>query len=434
MSQTFPIILPEDAFDQAIYEPKTAFVQYFNQLTQQGFDPLHLPKAFRDLYLLDYYQGQVGNGGHSQFIGNSGVHLATNITHATRGAAWLGLTETEEILHAMAEWIAANPDEAAAQNGFSNRAAALDDLDTRLYAQKFTEDGIKTYLKTQPKAFAAWWTKTAADRGMYDLEKYTVTAAAWLFNHADLRRVARDQWQAEVETFAQADPAAVAQRKVTALQKATAAMPNDVILTLGRALRDVFGQGAYITAMPGAIADDLADGRHVFVEVGDRTVWVAQRGDALELHKTWRLNDFGAQVLRRFADPFISQTTALKFLIWGGLHRKGRQLKRARIDPKLRQLFVATYVPEALALWADGRDLGTGFARGRTMAFDPDAPRLAWEFELGLHRISLVAGGDGVTFRGDETRDNKRYPVAMLQAYRAEAAAIAGAESDRATG
>ncbi len=112
-----------------------AVVDFVNGIQQAGVFATHeLPSKAMQAYYADFYEAQVKNGGHSQFIFNSGELLSTAIVHALAALTAMGATAQHQILTEMAAWVVANPDVASVQDGFGTRATLLDELDTRFYA------------------------------------------------------------------------------------------------------------------------------------------------------------------------------------------------------------------------------------------------------------------------------------------------------------
>ena len=103
-------------------------------------------------YHADYYLAQVNNGGHSQFIGNSGELLRTITADALAGLEAMGAKAQHQILFEMAAWAAANPADAGAQDGFGVRAEPLDGLDKRFYAAE-----SETPIAPLAARWIAWW-------------------------------------------------------------------------------------------------------------------------------------------------------------------------------------------------------------------------------------------------------------------------------------
>nr|WP_249815198.1 MULTISPECIES: DUF4375 domain-containing protein [unclassified Bradyrhizobium] len=127
-------------------------------------------------YHADYYLAQVNNGGHSQFIGNTGVEmLPTTSGDALAGLKAMGASAQHQILQEMIAWVGEHPAEAALQNGFENRAAALNALDLRFYEAE----------EHQPM---------------------TRLAARWIASWPELRTVEQEQYASEIARLAQLNP------------------------------------------------------------------------------------------------------------------------------------------------------------------------------------------------------------------------------------
>lgn len=99
-----------------------------------GFDWAEVPADLRAMFALGYYIGNVENGGHAQFIGNAygyyGAGPLRMLDWATEAAARFGLVQTQAVLADARAWVIAHPDEAAQQTGMTGgRDVALDPLD-----------------------------------------------------------------------------------------------------------------------------------------------------------------------------------------------------------------------------------------------------------------------------------------------------------------
>jgi hypothetical protein len=154
-----------------------ALVDYVNEIQRAGsYTRDELPEVAMQAYHADYYLAQVFNGGHSQFIGNTGpAQLPITAGDALAALMAMGASEQHQILLEMMAWVEANPGEAAAQNGFTQRAAALKELDTRFYETE----------RQQPM---------------------TPLAARWISSWPELQTVAPDQYASEIERLAQLHP------------------------------------------------------------------------------------------------------------------------------------------------------------------------------------------------------------------------------------
>lgn len=176
------VVVPRNALEAARDPNKVeyltgAVVDYVNQIQRAGvYMGDELPAVAMQVYHSDYYLAQVMNGGHSQFIGNTGAAmLPTTSGDALAGLEAMGASAQHQILLEMMAWVEANPNEAAAQNGFTQRAAALKVLDTRFYEAE----------RRQP---------------------LTQLAARWIASWSELQAVASDQYASEIERLAQLHP------------------------------------------------------------------------------------------------------------------------------------------------------------------------------------------------------------------------------------
>lgn len=154
-----------------------AVVEYVNEIQRAGvYHGRELPAVAMQAYHADFYLAQVNNGGHSQFIGNTGVAmLPTTSGDALAGLKAMGASPQHQILQEMMDWVQANPGEAALQDGSETRAAALNALDTRFYE---------------------------ADR----LRPMALLAARWIASWPELRAVAKEEYASEIERLAQLNP------------------------------------------------------------------------------------------------------------------------------------------------------------------------------------------------------------------------------------
>ncbi|MEM8793634.1 MAG: DUF4375 domain-containing protein [Pseudomonadota bacterium] len=120
----------------------SAVVDYVNAMIEHGLYSVdEIPQKAMHAYHADYYLAQVNNGGHSQFIHNSGNAAEVTWRNAARGLESMGAYGHFQILAKMLAWVEANPEETAAQTGFSGgRAKELDDLDSAFYALDKTEN------------------------------------------------------------------------------------------------------------------------------------------------------------------------------------------------------------------------------------------------------------------------------------------------------
>lgn len=175
-----PIILSDSSFNESEYRDDDivqGVVNYVNAMFDSGLYRRHeLPSLALQAYHADFYLAQVNNGGHSQFIHNSG-HKAKHIfADALAGLSAMGAATQAGLLQEMIAWVDGNPTAASEQTGFSGgRAPFLDSLDDRLYAAE----------KADP---------------------ISRRAAEWISNWPDLRKVDDWSWATEMEALVLANP------------------------------------------------------------------------------------------------------------------------------------------------------------------------------------------------------------------------------------
>jgi hypothetical protein len=180
--QLTTVIVPRQWADAArepegAYHLTAAVVDYVNDVQQAGvFVRREMPPKALQAYNADYYLAEVNNGGHSQFIHNSGELLPTIVGDALAGLEAMGARAQHQILTEMAAWVEANVAEAFAQDGFGTRAKPLEELDSRFYAAE-------------------------GEAPIAPL------AARWISSWPELRIVEDDQYAAEIERIAASNPA-----------------------------------------------------------------------------------------------------------------------------------------------------------------------------------------------------------------------------------
>lgn len=112
-------------------------VQFVNALAEQGaFNSDELPLNALRCYHVDYYLAQVANGGHGQFVGNSGWDEMT-IRNISDGLRAMDAGPYVEIFDDLRKFIDSNPDQAAqvaAGRGFGDQVPAIEALDDRFLA------------------------------------------------------------------------------------------------------------------------------------------------------------------------------------------------------------------------------------------------------------------------------------------------------------
>ncbi|WP_407189958.1 DUF4375 domain-containing protein [Bradyrhizobium centrosematis] len=156
-------------------------------------------------YHADYYLAQVDNGGHSQFIGNTGAEmLPTTSGDALAGLKAMGASAQHQILQEMMAWVEAHPGEAALQNGFENRSAALSALDDRFYEAE----------RRQP---------------------ITHLAARWIAGWPELHPVSKEHYASEIERIAQLNPYSSQRQIWRSVHKIRFQMTDSVQITVAAA-------------------------------------------------------------------------------------------------------------------------------------------------------------------------------------------------------
>lgn len=183
----FPVLLAEEEANRGVWGPAELFVDYLNRLLRAGVQASVMPGAFLDLYALDFYCGQVRNGGHSQFVGNSGGRWQANIEHAMRGATMLDLPTLAQLLGDCGDWCAAHPRERDQQDGSSHRAVALDDLDDRFFAMDFRDGGYERFVAAQSERVKTWITSATEASDYQARSPYLLSAGAWLLDRPGTR-------------------------------------------------------------------------------------------------------------------------------------------------------------------------------------------------------------------------------------------------------
>ncbi|WP_299843463.1 DUF4375 domain-containing protein [uncultured Roseovarius sp.] len=157
-----PIIVAQSALEAFPEDPHPlvgAVIDYVNVLTSQGhFNRREIPVLAMAAYHADYYLAQVNNGGHSQFIHNSGANLPQTTADILYCLTEMDAEEYLLVFRIFNEWVQSHPDDVARQTGFDGgRAARLDELDDMFYAVE--SDGslremIAAWISTAPNLLA----------------------------------------------------------------------------------------------------------------------------------------------------------------------------------------------------------------------------------------------------------------------------------------
>lgn len=182
-----------------------AVVDYVNRIQDAGvYTRRELPAVVMQAYHADYYLAQVYNGGHSQFIGNTGMEmLPTTSGDALAGLKAMGANAQYQILQEMIAWVDEHPEDAACQ-AYDVRAAALDPLDDRFYEAQ----------RQQPM---------------------TRLAALWIASWPELYTVSREQYPSEIERLAQLHPHLPQRRIWLSLRRISYQMTDRLQLTVAAA-------------------------------------------------------------------------------------------------------------------------------------------------------------------------------------------------------
>jgi hypothetical protein len=117
------------------HEVVQEIVAFVNAVSGEGlYERSEIPASALQAYHADFYLAQVNNGGHSQFIANSGRNLAHVLSDVRAGLVAMQAKAHLSVFEQMAAWVAQNPDEVPKQTGFEGgRAPHLDRLDKQFY-------------------------------------------------------------------------------------------------------------------------------------------------------------------------------------------------------------------------------------------------------------------------------------------------------------
>lgn len=178
------IIVPQSAYEaEETYALPGAVVDYVNHLLHAAFyERGEVPVEALWSYNVDYYLAQVNNGGHGQFVSNSGW-MAAMREDITAGLAAMRATDAAEIFAELQRFALEEPArfaQAAEGGGFGEADPVIAGLDDRFFAG--------------PSA--------------------TIAAAngAWLRSLPHLRVVADGEHRATLDALTDANPAAAARR------------------------------------------------------------------------------------------------------------------------------------------------------------------------------------------------------------------------------
>lgn len=145
------LILPREAAENSDpYKVIDCTIQYYNYLLHTAYyRPAEVIQEPMWSYQVDYYIGQVNNGGHGQYVGNSGItsgELGPTIEATQRGLAAMGAHDYGAIYSDLLRLLNSNQKRAAAiaeGRGFGEIDPAIEKLDQRFFAIKGTDRLIR---------------------------------------------------------------------------------------------------------------------------------------------------------------------------------------------------------------------------------------------------------------------------------------------------
>jgi hypothetical protein len=370
------VVIPRDAIEGAQEPDKAvtqAVVDYVNDIQRAGVYPRHeMPAAAMQAYHAEYYLAQVRNGGHSQFIRNTGIAmLPTTSGDALAALHAMGAGAQHQILLEILAWVKANLEEAAKQNGFSARADALKAFDERFHAAE----------REKP---------------------VTPLAARWIARWSGLRVVGREQYQAEIDRLAQLNPHLARRRVWQSVQQLRYQMTDQLQITIAAACGAVKPAPEVKLAVRPGVNVEIEGQQCVAFGVG------TDKGTRLCVHEKAgarlyelgsnagrvaagaQLSSVGADRIAQFskaADQLLAPE-ALVVLLW-----------KARLDPKA--VVTAWDVVDEGVTWivATGQTrAAAAVARTGAVLTKPDQTPLATVSRQEMERIAAeaVAGRDSL--------------------------------------
>jgi hypothetical protein len=351
-----------------------AVVHYVNEIQRVGiYTGRELPAVAMQAYHADYYLAQVNNGGHSQFIGNTGVAmLPTTSGDALAGLKAMGASPQHQILQEMMDWVKANPDEAALQDGFETRAAALNALDTRFYEAE----------RLQPMA---------------------LLEARWIASWPELRAVAKEQYDSEIERLAQLNPHLSQRRIWRSVRQISFQMTDPLQITVAAACGAVTPDPELkLMILPGFDTD--VEGRQcrafgVRTNKGSRLCVFEDAGGRLYERATSspivgaRLATVGADTIRKFS-RIAEQNLAAEAI--------DLLLRKSGLDPAAR--ITALSVSDDRAAWyaVTGNTcvlVETLGVRANVIGADGKAALTVTQAEIERHAAEAAVGRDSLQIR-----------------------------------
>jgi Domain of unknown function (DUF4375) len=370
------VVIPRDAIEGA-HEPDKAVTQavvdYVKDIQRAGVYPRHeMPAAAMQAYHADYYLTEVNNGGHGQFIRNTGIAmLPTTSGDALAALQAMGAGAQHKILVEMLTWVKANLGEPAKQNGFSARTQVLKALDDRFYAAE----------REKPM---------------------TRLAAKWIASWPGLRIVGREQYPTEIERLAQLNPHLAPRRVWQSVQQLRLQMTDDVRITIAAACGAVKPQPEVkLQVRPGVnveiegqqwmafgVGTDKGARLCVFEKTGGRLYELDGSGGRVAAGA--QLSTIGADKVRQFVKVAgqVRAAEAIDLL-----------LRKAGLDP--RAMITAWEVFEAGVTWivATGQTRVAAAINGNgAMLTKPDQTPIVkvTREEIERYAALAVAGGDSM--------------------------------------
>ncbi|MDB5600766.1 MAG: hypothetical protein JWN71_2810 [Xanthobacteraceae bacterium] len=188
--ETPAILVPATILANADSEPEelthAVFGCMVHLLSRGRYRPEELPPHAMQFYRAYLYYLEVPNGGHSQYIRNTGVGVEPGeareiFTSAHAGLVAMGATAQADLLHQMMAWVDANPELADEQTGFEGgRAEELEPLDDKFYDADEADSIVKR---------AAVWIKGWSD--LQPVEDAGFEAACYALADANPKRLNR---------------------------------------------------------------------------------------------------------------------------------------------------------------------------------------------------------------------------------------------------
>jgi hypothetical protein len=137
------VIVPRSAVESSkspdkAYKLVSALIDFVNTMFDVGqFNRNEISVKAVQAYHTDYYQQQVLNGGHSQFVHNALENLPFLIIDVKAALASISAAHHASIFDRFADWVTAHPQEAKQQTGFAGGIAPeLKTIDTEFFTDR----------------------------------------------------------------------------------------------------------------------------------------------------------------------------------------------------------------------------------------------------------------------------------------------------------